>query len=357
MDENKSYAAISFLFIILLSLGGALIIKETGFPSGSDIGLHLRLANGWMKGDIPVFNESYFNNNYPYPPAFHITLALLSKLLLTEPITIVSLLQVILYPLTYLSTFYLVYRKTDGFTSAMTVILLGTSPAFWDRSSQVIPQAVDLAIFPLAAYLYLTKRDRLFTAASVYLFYSHSMYAALPLLSLFLYSFIYERERLAVFLKILLISIPLIFVIGANLEGLLSESRSINEEQEDAVLREPLFAIKYLGYPLFFLLISSLIHLRFKKPQNFEKLILLWIIALVPMTIFFPDRFIQYLSQPLSILAAITIADVVNNKRIRLFIYLGLIIFALLLQRNLFTTLVQNGEVLMPLDTLSPFVK
>ena len=356
MKAERFYLGASLIFILLMSLGGGLIITKTGYPSGSDINLHLRLAEGWLKGEAPLFNQAYFNNNYPYPPAFHLTLAFFSFLFFTSPLAVVKVFQVFLYPAIFLSTFYLVYRKAGIYAGAVTVLLLATSPALWDRGSQIIPQAVDLFVFPVAAYLFLQKKNGLFILAASFMFYNHSVYAALPLFSLFLYSLIYEKERLGVFLKILLLSLPLIIVIGAHLEAILAESTSINEEQEGAVLEEPLFAIKYLGYPLFFLLFTVPIHLLFKKADNLNVLLILWILSLSPMGIYFPDRFLQYLAQPASALGAIAIADIVPHEKRRLALFLMLLIFALAVQHNLFTTVVQNGEVLMPLNNLSPFV-
>ncbi|MFQ5800745.1 MAG: hypothetical protein ACE5HH_03370, partial [Candidatus Hydrothermarchaeales archaeon] len=350
MRIERMYLASALLFILLTSFGGVFLIIETGRPSGSDINLHLKLADGWLKGDLPLFNKDYFNHGYPYPPAFHLSLALLSILFFTSPIAIVSVLQVVLYPLIYLSTFYLVYRKTGPYIATMTVLLLATSPAFWDRATQAIPQAIDLAVFPLAAYFFLEKRDTRFEVSAAFMFYNHFMYAALLLLSLFLYSLFYERSRLGVFVKAALLFLPLILIMGAHFEAVMSESRSINEEQEWAVLNEPLFAIKYLGYPLFFLLFLSLIHLAFKQVAAFDRLLLLWMASLMPMAVYFPDRFIEYVAQPLAILGAVTLKDLIPQERPRAGILFMLFIFALAVQYNLFATLIQNGEVFLPLD-------
>ncbi len=355
MREEKFYLMVTSAFIALTAFGGAYLISQTGQPSGSDINLHLRLATGWLKGDLPTFDERYFNN-YPYPPAFQLSIASASRLFSTTPIMIAKLLEIILYPLVFLSTSYFAYKKGNAFIATASILLLGTSPAFWDRASQVIPQAVDLALFPLAAYFFLEKKDTPFLALAVFMIYNHSMYGALPILSLFIYSLKYQKRSLGIFLKILILTIPLILITLAHLEGVISESRTINEEQEDAVLREPLFSIKYLGYPLFFLLIITAIHLSFEGVSDIENLLLIWGLSLLPMILYFPDRLIQYATQPFAILGAMTIDDLLKDKKSRYILVLVLFIFALLLQFNLITTLVRNGEVLISLTTLSPFV-
>jgi hypothetical protein len=351
------------VLLVLIVVEGAAYIAKYGYPSGSDVSLHLRLSQGWLDLDFPTFNEEYFNKGFPYPPAFHITLASLSLLPFVDLITVANLLQVVLFPLILISTFYLIYRRTDLYTATLSTLILATSPAFWDRGAQVIPQAADLLLFPLVVLLFMEKKDAWFIAGSCYLLYSHWLYAGLPIAALLVYSLIFERERLKVFSAVFLISIPLIILMlshtPAMLEGeaFIPESGGINEPQELGVRTEPLFAIKYLGYPIFFLLIISAIHLKFKGPGEFEKILLIWAVALSPMLIYFPDRFIEYVAQPLAILGGIVLADLVRTERWRVPLLMGMFLFALASQYNFYDALLTSGEVWMPLDTLSPFVR
>ncbi len=357
MKPETFYKGLALTFIVCLALGGALIITQKGHPAGKDINLHLRLSNGWRRGEFPTFNAEYYNNGYPYPPAFHISIAILSLVFFTSPDTVAAVLQVLLYPALFLTTFFLVQKKLGVYAAAITVLLLATSPGFWDRAAQVIPQALDLALFPMAAYLFLEKKDRSFMVISVILIYNHFMYAALPLFALLIYSYLYQKESLHVFPKIFILSLPLLLVMGLHLQAVMAESGSVNEVQEWAVTNEPLFAIKYLGYPLFFLILPVLIHLVLKRPNGLQPLLLLWIFSVLPMTLFFPDRFIQYFSQPFAILGATYINELAAGEKSRLAIFLLLLVFALSIQYNLFVTVVANEGVILPLDNLSPYVR
>jgi hypothetical protein len=362
MDTDKLGLVFFIAILIVVILGGALYVTKYRYPSGSDINLHLKLSQGWIALDFPVFNEEYFNKGFPYPPAFHITLAVLSLLPVLDLIDIANLLQVVLFPLILVSTFYLIYNRLDIYTATVTTLLLATSPAFWDRGAQVIPQAVDLLLLPLVVLFFIERKDRLFIAASCYLLYSHWLYAGLPIISLFAYSIFFERERIKVFKPMLLVSLPLIILMGIHTpamlkgEAFIPEAGGINEPQELGVRTEPLFAIKYLGYPLFFLIFISAIHLKFKNISNLEKITVLWILGLTPMITFFPDRFIEYVAQPIAILGGITTADLVKY-RWRIPLLVCIFLFAFISQYNFYTVLITNGEVWMPLDTLSPFVR
>ena len=344
--------------IVLFTLvGKALFVFKFGHPSGDDIKIHLTIAQGWLDLENPLFNEKYFYSGYPRPPAMHLTIALASLLPFVSLLTVANFLEVFLFPLTLLATFYVVYKSTspDAFTAALGLLFLATSPAFWDRGVQVIPQAFDVLLFPVAAYLFLNGR-RAYIPICIYLIYNHWFYAVLPVSALFIFSLMYRKEKLRDFGIIAAACIPLAVVMGLNAGAMLAESSGINEAQELAVLTEPLFAVKYLGYPLFFLVFICAIHLRYMKLQDFERLVLLWILTLAPMVVFFPDRFIEYVAQPLAILGGIVLADLFKGEKVRAAVLFSVFIFALLSQYYLYSALFSSHGIWMPLHTLSPFV-
>jgi hypothetical protein len=346
------------IFILFVLYQNYLTLDQFGHATGSDVNLHLRLSEGWRRLECPLFNEEYFNNGYPYPPAFHLTVAFLSTLLFTQPVNIIESLEVILLPLVLLSTFFLVYKRAGLYVASLSLFLISTSPAFLDRASQVIPQAVDLFLFPITVYLFLEKRRLSFIATGAYLVYNHWLYAVFLLFGLLLYSHLDEkdREKRAWFPWIGVLSIPLALVMFAHAPAMLEESAGINEDQEAGVLEEPLFAIKYLGYPLLFLLVVIGVHLGFKRPDPYERLFIYWIIGLLPMTFFFPDRFIGYVAQPLGILGALVLGDLIKGVWKRRILVFSIFAFAVLTVHFFYAALLQTGEIWMPLDTLSPFV-
>ncbi|MEE9564488.1 MAG: hypothetical protein V3V63_02130 [Candidatus Hydrothermarchaeaceae archaeon] len=342
--------------IIFTIVEKALFVSEFGHPSGDDIKMHLTIVQGWLDLENPLLNEKYFYSGYPRPPAMHLTIALISLIPFVSLLTAANFLEIFLFPLILLVTFSVVQKISGTFTAALSILILATSPAFWDRGVQVIPQAFDILLFPAAAYLFLKGRNA-YIPICIYLIYNHWLYAALPVSALFIFSMIYRKERLRDFGIVAIACIPIAVVMALNTGAMLAESSGINEAQELAVLTEPLFAVKYLGYPLFFLMFISAIHLRYVKLRDFERLILLWILTLVPMVVFFPDRFIEYVAQPLAILGGIVLADLFRGEKVRATMLFALFAFALLSQYYLYSALFSPQGIWMPLDTLSPFVR
>ena len=139
--------------------------------------------------------------------------------------------------------------------------------------------------------------------------------------------------------------------------AMLAESGGINEPQELGVLTEPLFAVKYLGYPLFFLIFIIPIHLKFKHPSKIEKIAVFWTAGILPMAIFFPDRFIEYVAQPLAVLGGITVMDMIKSEKLKIIVLILAFLFSAVSVFYFYEALLSVGEVWIPLDTLSPFVR
>lgn len=356
MRINTFYFTLVGIIVAFTFAAKIIFISKFGHPSGDDIHIHMEIVRGWLNLENPLLNEKYFYNGYPRPPAMHLTIALMSLIPFVSLVAAVNSLEIILFPLILTATFYLVYKRSDTFTASLSTLLLATSIAFLDRGIQVIPQAFDVLLFPLAAYLFLAGR-KAHIPICVYLIYNHWGYAVLPVGALFTFSLIYKRERLSDFGIIAAACVPLAAVMILNSGPMIAESAGINEAQELAVLTEPLFAIKYLGYPLFFLIFISAIRLKYIPLHDFEKLILLWILALMPMAIFFPDRFIGYVAQPLAIFGGIVLADFFKGERVRAAMIFSVFLFALLSQYYLYYALINGQNIWMPLDTLSPFVR
>ncbi len=344
------------LVVAFTILEKALFVSRFGHPSGDDIQIYLKIAQGFRDFENPLFNEKYFFAGYPRPPAMPVTIAILSFVPFVSMLAVANFLEIFLFPSILIATFYLVHKQTDVFTASLSTLILATSPAFWDRGAQVIPQAFDVMLFPVAVYFFLAGR-RLYIPICVYLIYNHWGYALLPVGALFVFSLKYRKKELKNFGIIGAASIPLAIVMAVNSGAMLAESSGMNESQEMAVLAEPLFAVKYLGYPLFFLIFVSAARLKYTQLQDFEKLVMFWILCLVPMFVLFPDRFIGYVAQPIAIIGGIILVDILKNEKLRIGLLLAVFIFALLSQYYLYGALFSQQGVWMPLDTLWPFVR
>jgi len=340
---------IVLVLVLLIPLSGeVLLIYKYGSYIAGDAVLHHRLTEELLQLKYPG------NSLYPYPPGLHLLLAFLSIVFLSSPLQVITAIKPIILLVAVLSTAYFVFKKSGLFTAIILVFLLLSSPAFWDRSSQINPQAFDLMLIPLAYYFFLEKKNRTFIAISTFLVYNHFAYAILPLGGLFAYS-IFNQRRFREFRVIVLLSLPLIIFMMLNISPILVESTSVQTLQEDAVLREPLFIIKYLGYPLFILIFIIVIRQKFGGSTPLKKISQYWALSLLPMIIYFPDRFIEYVSQPLAVMGAIAINELVKSDREREVIVLGLFIFTLASLFAFYKALLTTGGVLLPLDTLSPF--
>jgi hypothetical protein len=318
-DENVYY----FLFLLVLVLSllpGAIWVQNEGVPLGSDYNYHLSLSGAWAGGENPLFREEYFLHGSPYPPAFHLLFALLSKAFFTSLLAVMNFFQIFLFPVVLCPFFYLVYKKTNLYTGVLGTCFLASSIAFHDRAGQVIPQALDALLFPLAVYLFMGNRRKLFAVLGAFLIYNHGIYAVFLVLSLLIYSLIYNKEKLQGFWLILILALPLFYVYSETTSSLLSPLSilsKVTSAQHVYFIMYPLFGIAYLGY---FLAIFSLIGIFYfvkKQKTEFDRVLILWLIALIPIYPFLPDRFMGYAAQPLSAIGAIAVYEILKTPKAR----------------------------------------
>ena len=322
LNDNKILFGLFLILILLSSTGGIFQILEKGHPSGDDPIYHYKLINAWLRHENPLLNEKYFSAEGPYPPAFHITIAFLSKIFFSPPKKIMNILEVILFPLILISTFYLILKETDIYTSFLSICFLLLSIAFSDRARQVIPQAADVLLFPLAVYFFLENKKKGFLLISVFLIYNHGIYSLLLITSLLIYSVRYDGEKIKEFFKIGLFSLPLLIIMGPFLIRAFSVTTGTNSPQKELMFNNPTFAIFYFGIFLFISTMISLYFFKNKKRTRFENILILWIIVLLPLLPFYPDRFLSYVAQPIAIINGIIFADLLKRKDKRILFFI-----------------------------------
>gem|GEM_PF-2915770 len=315
------------VLLILASISGIYQIQTRGGPFASDPHFHHKLASGWLKGDFPLLEEKYFLSESPYPPAFHITIALLSKILFASPLTIMNIFQILFFPLILISTFYLVYKKTDIYTALLSICFLLSSIGFMDRNMQVIPQAVDVLLFPIAIYFFMENRKKEFFITSVFLIYNHGIYTTLLIASLFIYTLKYEPKRIKEFTKIGLYSFPLYLLMSPFFLGSFSPAAAINSPQKELFMSNPFYGFFYLGYFLSLTTIISFKFYRKKEKTKFETILFYWLFTLLPLFPFFPDRFISYAVQPLAIISAVAFSKIIKKDTLKIiFLFIAFLI-------------------------------
>lgn len=331
-DVNLIYLFIFIIlnlaYIVAFSTG----ISIVGRPLTSDPQMHIEITEAWLAGENPLTNEEYFFNPFPYPPAFHVTIAVLSKVLFTSPVTIFNFLQIFLFSLILTSTLYLVCKVKNFYVGILTVCLLISGIAFWDRSSQAIPNGIDALIFPMIIYFFIRDRKRIFIILSTFLVYNHLFYGMMLLFSLVGYSIKYNRERLRDFGIVGLLCLPLFLLYVPYLGGFIEfgTGGETSVAQYKEAVGHPLYNMAYLGYFLSIISFFSILHFSTKKLSDFERMLLFWVIALVPLYVIFPHRGLPYLAHPLSIMGAITLDDYTKNKRQKYIVLLILFLIACL---------------------------
>ena len=314
------------IYVVLVLLESfyltALIAYKYKKPIGNDFWLHLEIAKSYARGELALFKPEFMKpNKGPYPPFFHLFLALFVKF--KVPILAGTVMQVIFYPLVLFATLFLVLKKGNKIRASFVPVLMFSSIALFDRT-QVIPQAIDMILFPFAIHFFLEKKDMAFIILMLIMIYSHGAFAFLLFASLVVYS-LRNNFNISIIKKVLIFSLPLIIITLIYLPSYIISALEIKNEQELLVRTSLRYAIWYVGYPIAFLLPFSLIYYLKKAKNGFELLILLWFIMLLPLLIFYPDRFCSYIIAPASIMISKRLADLTNRNKI-----LGLLCITLL---------------------------
>lgn len=317
-------------------------------PLGQDTILHLRLVRGWMRGDNPLATEHYFNQGYPYPPSMHITFALISSAFNLNPKYTFRFFQIIFLPLILTVMAYVVNKYLSMDKALIVVLLLGSSIAFWDRNTQAIPHTLDTLLIPLLVLFYIECRKHAFTLLGVYLMYNHSLYPGLLLLSLLAHDLGYRyAEMTKSIVSVFAFFLP--FILFAHAPNAVSEAMRINSTQELYARTSILYSLKYLGYPLAFILVTMPLwwdKVNFRNPL--VEIVPFWVLGYIPLIVWYPDRMLQYLTVPLSVVA-------VSKFRFDRWLITLLFFFAIMMQTALFVALVLNGQVILPMNNLLPF--
>ena len=287
--------------ILLLTLFIAISCK---LPMAEDITFHLDVAYDYYTGSS--VSQVLQKIRMPYPPLFHF---LLMPTFLFKSLSWVMFLQIIFYPLAFLTTFHLVRLGLSSKHAMITVLLLIASYGFFDRTVQVQPQAIDMILFPLAAYSFFKERKLMFTLLNAVMFFCHSFFGML-LFGSFILFWIFKRRGLGMILIAGLTMLPVLLMTYPVIIDKLNVATTIRESQNTAVREKPMFALMYLGAVTVFLPLLPTLWKDVRK-NDFLLFAVCWLAALTPMLFTITDRYITYAVVPLSILAS---AYIINMK-------------------------------------------
>jgi hypothetical protein len=271
---------------------------------------HLRLGERYARGENALFDEEVLTaNKIPYPPLFHLFLALLIKVHL---ITIGGIfMQIVIYPLVLFIPAFLVYKHKGLLPAAITLLLLASSVAYFDRN-QVTPQAIDLLLFPLAIYFFLEGKKWPTIILLTIIGYTHGAYSFLLILALLIITLLWKEKRSWI-ITIFLLCLPILILSVAFLPSALKESLRDNTLQETDI-KDPFYAVAYAGLPLCLFIIPAIVIILRTTKDKLDKISLSWLLCLLPLLVFYPDRFASYAAPP----AAILIASAFTKKEVPL---------------------------------------
>ena len=331
--ERKAYFFIIILIVILGLLLTASISITLKKPIGSDFWFHLEIAKAYARGENALFEERFMKPNMgPYPPLFH--LFLVPFVILGIAVQFSSVLQVIFYPLALSTSIFLVYRKIGLGAAAFTSVMLFSSVAFFDRSVQVIPQALDMIFFPMAVYFFLENRRLPFICSMSVMIYSHGVFGILLLVPLLIYSLKFKTD-IRMLRDVLVVVSPIIVLTAVFFPFYLaSASGGVQNPQEMYIAANPLFALLYIGLVPSTIFIFSVMYKISSdlKLDRMDVLLLVWFAALIPMILPYPDRFCTYAVVPMSIFSSKFLAEKLSFRKKYLVLVLLTILFIFSLQ-------------------------
>lgn len=314
-----------------------------GFPAG-DITLHISYAEIYAgKGCALLAPFAFPNVNYgiPYPPLFHLFLAVFIVLGVLQQALV--FLQIFLFPIVLLVSYWVVYKLSDARIATLFLLILACSGAFFDRTEQVTPQAIDFICFPLALYFFRKSKEIPFMLSVLIPVYSHSGYGLLLLAPFAIFSLLFDYNRnyvkWALILSLPIIITTIIFIPNA-IHYALSESNAQNLIFKDFFLHghfEDAFPFTYIGLTIAAFSIPA-VYFSFKFMRKYTRkdaylfvMSIIFLFTTIFMVPFFADRFVSYSAFPLSILIALFLGFVIRNNSFqpaKSLIYLMLIMLA-----------------------------
>jgi hypothetical protein len=318
-SHKKFYLGAIFIVLILAIIISLAIVVKFQMPIGSDFALQMKFAKEYLSGENALFGKTATESMAgPYPPLFQLVLAALIRIGLIKPFAL--LMQAIIYPCLFLVAAWLLLKKKNVVIAGSAAVLMFASRALFDRA-QVIPQALDMILFPLAIYFFLEKRMAWFIVLMSIMIYSHGAYAFLLLGGLILV-YLWKREevgerRRKMLVYTLAAALPIIILTMAFLPSMLAfQAQPDVTLNKQVILENPYFLVKLLGWPIVLAGLGSVyywIKMR-KRLDLLDKITLCWLVSLIPLLFVLPDRWPSYATIPFAILGAKTLFGVYKWK-------------------------------------------
>ena len=335
MRFNYKFACIALCILAFaITLSAILSVSK---PIGADYYWHLNIANMIADGNLGgavSYLLSPVGNNFPY--GFYISFfhfMLVPTVWSGNPYLYGLILESLFLPLTFALTVWLVAKKASWTAAFITgVCLLGTG-AFLDGALQVRPESLDLLLYPLVVYCVLSFKPKSFLGMVVFTVYSHGV-AALSNFYAFALKKALEEKRWRVYIKVGVLAIaPVLILTVGYLSGAFTKWFTLaganqSNPQQTLFWTQPLWFIPIYGG-------SSLLGVFFLFKRNkspLESLLLWGLLGSLIMVPFWADRWMHYISIPLSCLVGCGLAKYSTSDDNSPFVMvIGFMLFAALL--------------------------
>lgn len=300
MDRFKvlalSLLGLAFTVCVAISL-------TYSIPIGWDIWFHLEIARVWARGQNGMFSRLPMTvNRMPYPPLFH--LFLVPSIWLNLEILFTRILQTMFYPLILASSMWLTWKHQGKQASIITGVLLMSCVGVFDHGFQLIPQALDLMLLPLAIHAFVQKNKFTFVLVSTLMIYNHGIAAASYVGGLVLLAILEKRKVEAT--SVISLSLPIIVPMLVYLPPAMSRWGQLSDTLvEIAFWQNPLLlTVWYLGPLSLAIPLAIRESLRFNKLGDFDQATIITLYSLLIMLLPWPDRFLSNTALPLAYLAS-----------------------------------------------------
>lgn len=313
---------------------GCLILIATAFlittlaatsvakPIGADTYYHLTVATYYSHGQIiEGLNYSLTHDLFFYPPIFHF---LITPLIWSNnPYFYARILEALLLPLTFAFTIYLMAKKASAKAAFITGLCLLGSLAFVDGAIQLRPESLDLLLYPMMLLAILNVKKKSFITMAVITAYSHSIAALSSIYGLTIKLYKDHKEWRRTILAGTAIVAPLLaisiyYVSGAFKMWFTLAGANTSNPQQTLFWTHPLTFIPiYSGLTLI-----GFAFLLKRHKSHFESLLSYGIVFSALMLPFWVDRWLQYITIPLSCLIGLGLQNVKGWKQIPIYLLL-----------------------------------
>lgn len=306
-------------YLILVCLAGMLSVAISvayPVPIGYDfVNFHIKVAESYARGENGMFCDLVMRSNaIPYPPLFH--LLLVPSVWMGAGLLFGRILQALFLPLAILTSTWVMSKEHSNEVAMYVGLLLVSSRGYLDSVIQVIPHAINSILLPIAFYSVLRKKSWLFVVVASAMVYTHGLYSIAVLGGMVLL-LLWKREWKTVG-ALALVTLPILIITGIWLtSGVGNWMRGFATEPERALFRIPIqFTILYIGGLAFVLPLMFYKLVYWKKQTSLEQLSLATFLSMMVMVVPVPDRFLQYASIPLAIIASLSLARFREKKYI-----------------------------------------